>query len=244
MLKYHRKTKKICKLRNTQLQTTETKISSMAAESSAEKGYTAAAQMNPYGRVEEEVADVAARDERRKKRLKCFAYLAAFIVFQTGIFLIFGLTIMKVRTPKFRVRSAAFEAFEVTDSAANPSFNIKMVAELGLKNANFGRYKYDNSTIKFYYGATQVGEASFPKARAKARSTRKFNVTVDLSSANVPANELAGAAPLRVIELTSGSRVRGKVEIMKIMKKNKSSNMNCTMQIDIPSRQLQNLSCT
>lgn len=212
------------------------------AESSTEKGYTAAAQLNPYGRVEEEVADVAARDERRRRRLKCFAYLAAFIVFQTAIFLIFGLTIMKVRTPKFRVRSAAFEAFEVADSGS-AAFNIKMVAELGLKNANFGRYKYDNSTIMFFYGATQVGEASFPKARAKARSTRKFNVTVDLSSANVPANELAAAAPLRVIELTSGSRVRGKVEIMKIMKKNKSSNMNCTMKIDVPSRQLQDLSC-
>ncbi|KAH6770913.1 hypothetical protein C2S52_015716 [Perilla frutescens var. hirtella] len=202
--------------------------------------------INPYGRVDEEVAEVAQRDERRRKRLKCFAYLAAFIVFQTAVFLIFGLTIMKFRTPKFRVRSAAFaDNFDVV-TTTSPSFNIRMVAELGLKNANFGRYKYQNGTVEFYYRATKVGEASVPSGRAKARSTKKFNVTVDLSSDSIPAGELTalfGSGGPAVIPLTSRSAVRGKVEIMKIMKKNKSSNMNCTMQINVPSKQLQNLSC-
>lgn len=215
----------------------------MAGE--GEKAQNAPPQINPYGRVDEEVAEVAQRDERRRKRVKCFAYLAAFVVFQAAVFLIFGLTIMKVRTPKLRVRSAAFDGtFDVVASAATPSFDIRMVAELGVRNANFGRYKYQNGTVEFYYGGTKVGEAFIPRATAKARSTRKFNVTVDLSSAGVPVGELAAlsSAP-GVIPLTSRSAVRGKVEIMKIMKKNKSSNMNCTMQIDVQSRQLRDLSC-
>ncbi|XP_057774279.1 uncharacterized protein LOC130993419 [Salvia miltiorrhiza] len=208
----------------------------MAGE--GEKAQNAPPQMNPYGRVDEEVAEVAQRDERRRKRIKCFAYLAAFVVFQTAVFLIFGLTIMKVRTPKLRVRSAAFDGtFNVVNTSAAPSFDIRMVAEIGVRNANFGRYKYQNSTVEFYYGATKVGEAFIPRATAKARSTRKFNVTVDLSSAGVAAGELS------VIPLTSRSAVRGKVEIMKIMKKNKSANMNCSMQIDVQSRQLHQLSC-
>ncbi|KAI3471180.1 hypothetical protein Pfo_027843 [Paulownia fortunei] len=208
-----------------------------------EKAYTWP-QVNPYGRVDEEVAEVAERDERRKKRVKCFAYLVAFVVFQTCVFLIFGLTIMKVRTPRFRVRSASFDNFDVATLDTNPSFNIRMVAELGVKNANFGLYRYQNSTIEFFYRETRVGEAFVPRARAKARSTRKFNVIVDLSSANVPADVLSNEFRTHaVIPLTSQSRLRGKVEIMKIMKKNRSSNMNCTMEINISSRQLGNLSC-
>ncbi|KAG6429482.1 hypothetical protein SASPL_107533 [Salvia splendens] len=216
----------------------------MAGE--GEKAHNAAPQINPYGRVDEEVAAVAQRDARRRKRIKCFAYIAAFVVFQAAVILIFGLTIMKFRTPRLRVRSAAFDgAFTVVESGATPSFEMRMVAELGVKNANFGRYKYQNGTVEFYYGATKVGEALIPRATAKARSTRKFNVTVDLSSANVPIGELTsqfGSTP-GVIPLTSRATVRGKVEIMRIMKKNKSANMNCTMQIDVQSRQLRSFSC-
>ncbi|KAI3458076.1 hypothetical protein Pfo_014739 [Paulownia fortunei] len=208
-----------------------------------EKAYTSP-QVNPYGRVDEEVASVAERDEKRKKRMKCFAYLIAFIVFQTGVFLIFGLTIMRIRTPRFRVRSASFDTFDVATLDTNPSFNIRMVAELGIRNANFGRYRYQNSTIEFYYRGIRVGEAFVPRARAGARSTRRFNVTVDLSSVNVPTEVLSNEFRTHaIIPLTSQSRLRGKVELMRIMKRNRSSNMNCTMEINISSRQLGNLSC-
>ncbi|PIN20090.1 hypothetical protein CDL12_07225 [Handroanthus impetiginosus] len=216
----------------------------MAEKQDAMGRAPAPSHVNPYGRVDEEVAEVAERDERRKKRMKCFVYLVAFIVFQTAVILIFGLTIMKVRTPRFRVRSASFNTFNVATANTNPSFNIQMLAELGVKNANFGHYKYQNSTIEFYYRGTKVGEAPVPKARAKARSTRKFNVIVDLSSTNVPTNLLADEfRNSAIIPLTSQSKLRGKVEIMKIMKKNKSTNMNCTMEINISSEQLGNISC-
>ncbi|KAL2227015.1 late embryogenesis abundant protein At1g64065-like [Sesamum indicum] len=212
-------------------------------QEATERAYTSP-QVNPYGRVDEEIASVAEKEERRKKRMKCFVYLIAFIVFQTGVFLIFGLTIMKVRTPRFRVMSASFDTFDVATLDTNPSFNIRMITQLGVRNRNFGHYKYQNSTIEFFYQGTKVGEAFVPRARAKARATRKFNVTVDISSAAVPRDVLANEFRTHaVIPLRSQARLRGKVEIMKIMKKNRSSNMNCSMEINISSRQLGNISC-
>ncbi|XP_022878798.1 late embryogenesis abundant protein At1g64065-like [Olea europaea var. sylvestris] len=209
-----------------------------------ERAYTSP-QVNPYSRVDEEVATVAEREDRRKKRLKCFMYVAAFVVFQTGIILIFALTVMKVRTPKFRVRSASFDTdtFNITTLNTNRSFHIKMIAELGVKNPNFGRYKYQDSSIEFYYMNIKVGEAFIPRARARPRSTRKFNVPVELSSVNVPRTLAAQFAASTVIPLSSQSRLRGKVELMKIIKKNKYTNMSCTMEIDTSSRQLRNLYC-
>ena len=199
---------------------------------------------NPYGRADEEVASVAARDERRKSRMKCFGYVAAFAVFQTAIILLFALTVMRVKSPKFRIRSTSFEKFEVSTLVTNASFDIRMNAELGVKNTNFGHYKYQNSTIEFFYKDIKVGEADILGASAEALSTTKFNVTVDLSSATVPGQELGNEFLQHAwIPLTSRSTLRGKVEILKVMKKNKSTNMNCTMNLNISSRQLQDLTC-
>ncbi|XP_059625445.1 late embryogenesis abundant protein At1g64065-like [Cornus florida] len=194
------------------------------------------APANGYGRSDEEGASALAKEVRRKQRMKCFAYVVAFAVFQTGVILIFALTVMKVKTPKFRVRSATFETFSVTTS----SFDMRMNAELGVKNTNFGHYKYDNSTIAFFYRGEQVGSAFVSKARAKARSTKKLNVTVGLSSTN---SALGNDFSSGILPLSSTSRLTGKVELMKVMKKKKATNMNCTMEINIATKQLQNLKC-
>nr|XP_027071592.1 late embryogenesis abundant protein At1g64065-like [Coffea arabica] len=116
------------------------------AENGEQKVYCSAT-VNPYGRVDEEVASLAQKDERRKKRMKCFAYVAAFAVFQTAVILVFALVVMKVRTPKFRVRSAAFEDFQVSTLTTNASFRTRMITELSVKNPNFGSYKYQDRLL-------------------------------------------------------------------------------------------------
>ncbi|XP_059669747.1 late embryogenesis abundant protein At1g64065-like [Cornus florida] len=201
------------------------------------------APTNGYVRSDEEAAGSELSKELcRKKRMKCLAYAVAFAVFQTGVILIFSLTVMKIKNPKFRVRSASFETFEVV--ASNPSFNLRMNAELGVKNTNFGHYKFDNSTITFFYKGVQVGSAIVPNARAKARSTKKFNVVVDLSSTGVPSNsELGSDLDSGILPLSSQSNLKGKVELMKVMKKKKSVDMNCTMELNISTKELRHLTC-
>ncbi|KAL2527366.1 Late [Abeliophyllum distichum] len=203
----------------------------------------AAAAANGYARSDTELASHDARELRKKKRMKCLLYIFLFAVFQTGIIMLFALTVMKIRTPKFRVRSATFQNFNVTPT--NPSFSLRMNAEFGIKNANFGHFKYQNSTVRFFYGVTQVGEVVVQKARAKARSTRKFNAVVELSLANAAAantqhgNDLSSG----VLRLSSKSKLSGKVELMKVLKKKKSTDMNCSMEIVTATQQLRNIVC-
>ncbi|XP_059669746.1 late embryogenesis abundant protein At1g64065-like [Cornus florida] len=201
------------------------------------------APTNGYVRSDEEAAgSELSKELRRKKRMKCLAYAVAFAVFQTGVILLFSLTVMKIKNPKFRVRSATFETFEVVTS--NPSFNLRMNAELGVKNTNFGHYKFDDSTITFSYKGVQVGSAIVQKARARARSTKKFNVVVDLSSTGLPSNlELGNDLNSGFIVLSSESRLKGKVELMKVMKKKKSTDMSCTMEVYISSQDVRNVKC-
>ncbi|KAG5533826.1 hypothetical protein RHGRI_027879 [Rhododendron griersonianum] len=183
------------------------------------------------------------KELRRQKHKKWLLYGLAFVIFQSAIIALFTLTVMKVRNPKFRVRSAAFENFDV-QTASNASFNLRTNVALGIKNTNFGPYKYDNSTIYFYYGDTEVGSAVISKSKAQFRRTKKFTVAVDLASTNLAGNsQLATDIGSGIVPLSSRSILTGKVELMLIFKKKKSVNMNCTMEINTNTQMLQNITC-
>ncbi|KAL3524337.1 hypothetical protein ACH5RR_017171 [Cinchona calisaya] len=188
--------------------------------------------------------DIESSELRKKKRMKCLAYVAAFAVFQTAIILIFVLTIMKVRTPKFRVRSANLESSEVV-TAANPSFNMSMTAQLGVKNANFGNYKFQGSTVDFLYGNTPVGQAVVPKTKAGWRSTKKLTVVVNLSSNALTAgnSQLENDINAGFLTLNSQSTLNGKVELLFIFKKKKSINMDCNLTIGLTDKTVREINC-
>ncbi|CAL5407874.1 unnamed protein product [Camellia sinensis] len=213
----------------------------MMAEREEQKAGHPLAPANGHARSDEEAQKEEAEELRLKKRKKRLIFFVIFTVSQIVMGIVFGLTIMKVKTPKFRVRSATFETINVT----SPSFHMKMYAEIGVKNPNFGPYKFHNTTVNFYYGETLFGSANIPKSKAGLKTTKKFNVTVDLiaptslASNSQFANEVSsGLLPLR-----SQSNLSGKVELMLIMKKKKSIQMNCTMDVNIKSQQLQDLNC-
>ncbi|PSS04409.1 Late embryogenesis abundant protein [Actinidia chinensis var. chinensis] len=210
------------------------------AEREPRAGYPLA-PADGYGRSDEETGRSLSDEERRQKRKKWALYIIAFVIFQTGVIVFFSMTVMKFRTPKFRVRSAtSFDTFDVQSS----SFNVRMNAQLGVKNTNFGPYKYGNSTILFYYRGTQVGSVIIPKSKANFRRTKKVNVAVDLVAPTLPSNsELASDVTSGILPLTSTSRLTGKIEIMFIFKKKRSINMNCTMDLNITAKQLQNIQC-
>ncbi|KAK4431411.1 Late embryogenesis abundant protein [Sesamum alatum] len=189
-------------------------------------------------------AGAQSRELRRKKRNKCLLYIFLFIVFQTAVILLFALTIMKIRAPKFRLSAAAFDTFEYSSAAANPSFNIRMTAQLSVKNTNFGQFKFEDTNIAFYYNGAVVGSAFIPGSRAKARSTNKFITVVELSSAGLQNRaQLGSDLSSGVLAVNSGGRLSGKVELLKVLKRKKSAQMNCIIAINLAQRIIGDLRC-
>ncbi|WRX28462.1 Late embryogenesis abundant protein [Theobroma cacao] len=184
------------------------------------------------------------KELKRKKRMKCLAYVAAFVIFQTAIILVFALTVMRIKNPKFRIRSVLVD--DLTFNNSSPSFNMKFIAQVTVKNTNFGHYKFENSTVTFAYKGSQVGEALVTKgrARARARSTKKMNVTMDLNSNGV-ANDSDLGSDLNsgFLTLTSQSILNGKVHLMKVIKKKKSVEMNCTMTVNLAQKLVRDIKC-
>ncbi|CAN4085831.1 unnamed protein product [Withania somnifera] len=199
-------------------------------------------QTNGHAKPTEESANsIQSKELRQKIRKKFLAYVALFILFQIAIILFSSLYIMKVRTPKFRVLSARFE----TKYAENASFNITMNTELGVKNTNFGPYKYKNSSVCFYYNGVSIGGAFVSQGKAGFKSNKKFNVIVNLSSKDVLAKDskLRNDLSSGTLILTSKSKLEGKVKLLFLIKKKKSTHMDCTITIGLVHKVVRHIEC-
>ncbi|XP_030538081.2 uncharacterized protein LOC115746460 [Rhodamnia argentea] len=169
--------------------------------------------------------------------------IIAFVIFQVVQALFFVLVIMKFKSPKFRVSEFDIQSL-TAGTQASPSFDMTFVAPIRIKNTNWGPFKYGASTVNFTYGGVQVGQAIIPKSKANFKSTKKIDATVTLNSVNLPSDSTLGSElSSGVITLNSQGELKGKVTVMFMFKKNKTSQMNCTMAIDVSTKALKSLSC-
>ncbi|KAI6707176.1 hypothetical protein NL676_010138 [Syzygium grande] len=182
-------------------------------------------------------------EERRKKKMKWTIGITAFIIFQVVQALFFVLVIMKFKSPKFRVGEFDLQSLNV-GTQASPSFDMTFIAPIRIKNTNWGPFKYDATTVNFVYGGVQVGQVAIPKSKANFKSTKKIDASVTLNSTNLPSDStLASELNSGVITLNSQGELKGKVTVMFMFKKNKTSQMNCTMAIDVSTKALKSLEC-
>ncbi|KAK3429359.1 uncharacterized protein LOC104446081 [Eucalyptus grandis] len=182
-------------------------------------------------------------EERRKKRMKWTIGITAFVIFQVVQALFFVLVIMKFKSPKFRVGEFDIQSLNA-GTQASPSFDMTFVAPIRIKNTNWGPFKYDATTVNFVYGGVQVGEVAIPKSKANFKSTKKIDANVTLNFTNLPSDSTLGSElSSGVITLNSQGELKGKVTVMFMFKKNKTSQMNCTMAIDVSAKALKSLSC-
>ncbi|XP_048132785.1 late embryogenesis abundant protein At1g64065-like isoform X14 [Rhodamnia argentea] len=200
-------------------------------------------ESNAYRRSDQESLHTMEDEEaKRKKRMKWTIGIIAFVIFQVVQALFFVLVIMKFKSPKFRVAEFDIQTLEFNQSS--PSFNMSFVAPIRVKNTNWGPFKYGASTVDFTYGGFPVGQAIIPKSKANFKSTKKINVDVTLNSATLSNNSNLGSdLSSGVITLNSQGELRGKITVMFMFKKKKTSQMNCTMAISTSTKAVQSLSC-
>ncbi|KAL6132088.1 PREDICTED: uncharacterized protein LOC101302889 [Fragaria vesca subsp. vesca] len=216
-------------------------------EAAATSPYPLMPSAPSYMRSDQEAAASAppsAEELRHKKRMRCLLYVSIFAVFQVVVITVFALTVMKIKSPKFRVRTASITGFEV-GSASNPSFNLEMDVHFGVKNTNFGHFEYEDGIVVFTYRDVRIGQTNVEEERVRARSTRKVDVSsVDLTSRGLPANSRLGSdISTGIIPITISSKLDGKIHLMKIIKKKKSAQMNCTMEVVLATKSVQNVVC-
>lgn len=203
-----------------------------------------------YPRSDEEVATFKALKEERSG--KCFFYVFAGIVILCVIILVFALIALRSRIPDVKVRSIEVKNLRYNDgsttSAASisPSFNATLVAIVTIKNTNFGRFKFDNTTMSvLYQGTNVVGDGKIGHGSVKARGTQKMNLTVEVRSNRVLFNSQNFSSEIQsgMLKLSSHAIFSGTVNLLNIVKREEIAKMNCTMTLNFTSDKFQNLGC-
>ncbi|KAL5567854.1 hypothetical protein UlMin_024429 [Ulmus minor] len=199
----------------------------------------------PHTFIRSDEESAMAEELRRKKHKKRITYIAAFAVLQIIVILVFALVVMRFKTPKFRLRDASFTSFKLGNST-NPSLSFIINAQFNVRNRNWGRYKYEDGVVEFAYRGLVLGQAYIDDARVRARSTKKVRATVVLDSGSLSSTimaELGRDIGGGILALSCYSKLDGKIQVMKVIKKKKIAQMNCTMDVQISTQTIQNLTC-
>ncbi|KAJ7961232.1 Late embryogenesis abundant protein [Quillaja saponaria] len=163
------------------------------------------------------------------------------------IIILIVVLVLSSRSLKARVVSVIVEDLSInSSSSSSPSFNMKLTALVSVKNINFGGFRFHNSTMTIFYRGFDVGEGIVMKGYAKGRSTGKFNVTVNLNSANVSTNSTNSVGDLSsgILTLNSQAKVKGELHnFILFFNKKKSADMNCIMNVNTTSKAIQNFKC-
>ncbi|KAG7956472.1 hypothetical protein I3843_11G125400 [Carya illinoinensis] len=202
-----------------------------------------------YPKSDEEIATF--KEMKKERSGKCFFYVFAGIVIQCVFILVFALITLRSRIPDVKVRSITVKNLRYnngTSSASiSPSFNATLVAEVTIKNTNFGRFKFENTTMSVHYGGMNVvGYTKIGHGSVKARDTQKMiNLTVEVRSNRVLTNSQNFSSEIQsgMLKLSSYAKFSGSVNLLNIVKREEIAQMNCTMILNFTSRKFQDLRC-
>lgn len=122
--------------------------------------------------------------------------------------------------------------------------NISMIADVSVENPNQATFRFSNTTSSIYYKGIMVGEAHGPSGQARPRHTMRMNVTVDIITERIiMAPNLSSDIGSGLFSMDTYTRVPGRVKLLLIIKKNVVVEMNCTVNFNITSQEIQDQSC-
>ena len=200
----------------------------------------ASSKLHP--RSDEEIAMFKALKKERSG--KCFVYVFAGIVIQCIIILVLAVIVLRVKVPDVNLSLVTVKNLKYNGTASSTSFSATFVAEVTIKNKNFGGFKFENSTLSLLYRGMVIGERKIGHGRVKAREGQAMNVTVELRSNRLSdLNNLSSDINSGMLKLSSSAKLSGTVHLVKIIKKRRNTELNCIMTLNLTSRAVQDLQC-
>ncbi|KAK4435414.1 hypothetical protein Salat_0704800 [Sesamum alatum] len=175
---------------------------------------------------------------------KCLVYILLALVLQSIALLIFGLVVLRIRTPSLRL-----SALVVKDLHYEPtSLNMTVVAEVRLHNMNFGRFEFRGGNTTFLYENATVGVTGIYDGRVGSRDKREMNVSVKVMASDHQLSDnsmdfFSRDVDSGLIQLRSFAKLKGQVRLVKIINRETTTVMNCTMALNLTSQAIQGLLC-
>ncbi|KAL2342712.1 hypothetical protein Fmac_003997 [Flemingia macrophylla] len=171
------------------------------------------------------------KNTRIRNLVLCFGCGTALVVILVVIVLVLGFTVYNVQEPKVRLNAVTLLNGTFANNVTN---NVTFLADMSVKNPNAFTFRFRNTTTTFYYYGAMIGEGHAPSGKAKARRTIKMNSTFEII-----AKKLLGAPNLdrdlvdQALNISSYTRIEGKVKILNIFAREVMVEMNCTVVYNV-----------
>ncbi|XP_010251606.1 PREDICTED: late embryogenesis abundant protein At1g64065-like [Nelumbo nucifera] len=194
---------------------------------------------------DEDEATFYSKKLRRRKYIKCCGCITALLLLPAIAIIVLAFTVFRVREPEIKMNSVKIDGLElVSGIISGTSINMSLTADVSVKNPNFASFRFGNASTTVYYRGTVVAEARNPPGHAKARRTLRMNVTVDVITDRLISNpNLISDISSRMLAMSTYTRIGGRVNILKIVKRHVTVKMNCTMTVNITSQAIQDQNC-
>ncbi|XP_019420818.1 PREDICTED: late embryogenesis abundant protein At1g64065 [Lupinus angustifolius] len=183
--------------------------------------------------------------ESQKRSSKCLVYILASFVTFLAIWVVFSSIVLHVKDPNLELRSARVLHISYNTSPSL-SFNITMVATMKIMNPNFGYFIYGNGSVSVVHGATNIGGWEISGAKMEARESKEFSVMVNMRYSKillVSENNITNEIHSGMLKLRSYAKLSGTIYLLKIVKKMKTIEMNCVMNLNLTSQSFHYIQC-
>ncbi|KAJ4711992.1 Late embryogenesis abundant protein [Melia azedarach] len=200
-----------------------------------------------HSRSDEEYAPIKRKPLSQEKSSKCLVYVLIIIVSISAILLVLSSIFLRANTPDVKLRSVTVKNLSYGNSTS-PFFNATLVAELTIENENFGYFKFKNESGSVSYGGVTVGDVKIREGRVKARGTKRVNVTVEVRSSNGYSlgskNNLSSDVNSGMLKLRSYVKLHGSVNLFDVLKKTKTPEVNCSIDLVLKIPEIEDLRCS
>jgi len=174
---------------------------------------------------------VQRKNIRLRKFILCCGCVTAIVVLLVVIVLVLGFTVYNVKDPEVRMNGVTLINGTFANGATD---NVTILADISVKNPNAFTFRFGNATTDVYYNGEEIGEGESPPGKAKARRTIRVNTTMELNAKKLLANpNLDVDLKDQALNISSYTRIRGKVKILNIFPRKVVVEMNCTVTYNI-----------
>ncbi|KAI4310362.1 hypothetical protein MLD38_035345 [Melastoma candidum] len=189
---------------------------------------------------------------RRRPCNKCLFYFLAFFVALCIGLLVFSLVVLRPDSPSLHIEIATVKNLAYDASSwESPFLNMTLDAGLSLRNRNYGRYEFtgNGSVLGLACEGIVLGEKkNLRGGSVGGRETGRIRVEMVVGYSGggagmAAAGNLSRGIDERMLKLRSYGRIAGKVHLLKYLKRSLSSEMNCTLTLNLSTKNFQDLVC-
>ncbi|MCL7024317.1 hypothetical protein MKW94_008384 [Papaver nudicaule] len=181
----------------------------------------------------------------RKRCVRCCGLCTVTVLIVAAVFVTLLFTLF-LRDPEIKTNKLTIVKMKLISGTTlpDPKYNISLVADVSMKNPNAATFIYGNSTTVLYYRGTLIAAIPIPPGRAKPRRTQRMDLPFELDTAKLYGTlNVQSDASSGVLDMTSKTRIIGKMKIFGVTKKHIVVKMDCELSFNLTSLAIQDQKC-